>query len=99
MIYLDYNATTPVAPEVVKAITSAFEDGWANPSSGYKRGQVAKLQLEAARTKIAKMLDVEDEATNVITFTSGGTEVNIHTTNVVLKICSLFFVKSVFLNI
>ena len=76
MIYLDYNATTPVAPEVVKAITSAFEDGWANPSSGYKRGQVAKLQLEAARTKIAKMLDVEDEATNVITFTSGGTEVH-----------------------
>ena len=99
MIYLDYNATTPVAPEVVKAITSAFEDGWANPSSGYKRGQVAKLQLEAARTKIAKMLDVEDEATNVITFTSGGTEVNIQTKNVVLKICSLFFVKSVFLNI
>ena len=75
MIYLDYNATTPVAQEVVKAIASAFEDAWANPSSGYKRGREAKLQLEAARTKIAKMLDVEDEATNVITFTSGGTEV------------------------
>ena len=75
MIYLDYNATTPVAPEVVKAIGSALEDAWANPSSGYKQGREAKLQLEAARTKIAKMLDVEDEATNVITFTSGGTEV------------------------
>ena len=76
MIYLDYNATTPLAPEVVEAITSACQDAWANPSSGYKRGQKAKLQLEAARTKIAKMLEVEDEeAVNVITFTSGGTEV------------------------
>ena len=74
-IYLDYNATTPLAPEVTEAITIACKDAWANPSSGYKRGQEAKIQLEAARQKIASMLKTDEEAKNVITFTSGGTEV------------------------
>ena len=41
-IYLDNNATTPLAPEVVSAIRQACEDAWANPSSGYKRGREAK---------------------------------------------------------
>ena len=43
-IYLDNNATTPLAPEVVSAIRQACEDAWANPSSGYKRGREAKAQ-------------------------------------------------------
>ena len=44
-IYLDNNATTPLAPEVVSAIRQACEDSWANPSSGYTRGLEAKAQF------------------------------------------------------
>ena len=43
-IYLDNNATTPLALEVISAIRLACEDAWANPSSGYKRGREAKAQ-------------------------------------------------------
>ena len=75
-IYLDNNATTPLAPEVVSAIRQACEEAWANPSSGYKRGREAKSILEAARIHMAALVDQEpDLAGDVITFTSGGTEV------------------------
>uniref|UniRef100_A0A671SYP2 Aminotransferase class V domain-containing protein n=1 Tax=Sinocyclocheilus anshuiensis TaxID=1608454 RepID=A0A671SYP2_9TELE len=37
-IYMDYNATTPVDPEVVKVITDALTDAWGNPSSNYLPG-------------------------------------------------------------
>lgn len=37
-VYLDYNATTPLAPEVIKAITQSLTDYWANPSSSYEAG-------------------------------------------------------------
>ena len=37
-IYLDYNATTPIAPEVIEAITSSLKDDWGNPSSGHLLG-------------------------------------------------------------
>ena len=75
-IYLDNNATTPLAPEVISAIRQACEEAWANPSSGYKRGREAKSILEAARIHMAALVDQEpDVAGDVITFTSGGTEV------------------------
>ena len=75
-IYLDNNATTPLAPEVVSAIRQACEEAWANPSSGYKRGREAKSILEAARIHMAALVDQEPNlAGDVITFTSGGTEV------------------------
>ena len=38
-VYLDYNATTPLAPEVLEAITSALRDAWGNPSSSYHAGK------------------------------------------------------------
>ena len=75
-IYLDNNATTPLAPEVINAIRDACLETWGNPSSGYKRGREAKAQLEEARRKIAQMVDSSPEVCqNTITFTSGGTEV------------------------
>ena len=38
-VYLDYNATTPLAPEVLESIYVALRDFWANPSSGHKEGK------------------------------------------------------------
>ncbi len=43
LIYLDYNATTPVAPEVLEVISVALKDHWANPSSGHDDGRELKL--------------------------------------------------------
>lgn len=41
-IYLDYNATTPLAPEVIQAISEALRDAWGNPSSNYIAGEENK---------------------------------------------------------
>lgn len=38
-VYLDYNATTPLAPEVLQSVTVALRDCWANPSSGHEAGK------------------------------------------------------------
>ena len=89
-IYLDNNATTPLAPEVVSAIRQACEEAWANPSSGYKRGREAKSILEAARIHMAALVNQEpDLAGDVITFTSGGTEVRYNYDDTVM--CTLDF--------
>ena len=71
-VYLDYNATTPLAPEVVEAVTSALA-AWGNPSSGYRTGREARARVEAARAQVAEMVGAEPEE---VTFTSGGTEAN-----------------------
>jgi len=70
-IYLDYAATTPTHPEVVKAMLSHFTDAFGNPSSIYSYGQEAKGAIEEARTKVAELISARDEE---IVFTSGGTE-------------------------
>jgi len=70
-IYLDYAATTPVHPEVVKAMLSYFTDVFGNPSSIYSYGQEAKGAVEEARTKVAELIGTRSEE---IIFTSGGTE-------------------------
>lgn len=44
-VYLDYNATTPVSPEVLESMTVALRDLWANPSSGHKPGKVLSRLL------------------------------------------------------
>ncbi|XP_066522035.1 selenocysteine lyase [Hoplias malabaricus] len=72
-IYMDYNATTPMEPEVIRAITDALSDAWGNPSSTYLPGLKAKDIINQARDSIAKM--VGGRATDII-FTSGGTEAN-----------------------
>ena len=42
MVYLDYNATTPLAPEVIEAITDTLKEAWGNPSSSYPAGKFYK---------------------------------------------------------
>ena len=39
-VYLDYNATTPLAPEVLDVITTVLRDAWGNPSSGHHAGSM-----------------------------------------------------------
>jgi len=70
-IYLDYAATTPTHPEVVKAMLPYFNETFGNPSSIYSYGQEAKGAVEEARAKVAKLINARDEE---IVFTSGGTE-------------------------
>ncbi|XP_075425627.1 selenocysteine lyase isoform X2 [Ascaphus truei] len=72
-IYLDYNATTPLAEEVVEAVTEALREAWGNPSSCYTAGCKAKQLIDTARANIARMLGGKPED---IIFTSGGTEAN-----------------------
>jgi cysteine desulfurase len=74
-IYLDYNATTPLAPEVVAAMRPFFEEHFGNPSSGHRFGTVARAAVEKARTQVARLLNAQ---THEIIFTSGGTESNNH---------------------
>ena len=70
-IYLDYAATTPTHPEVVKMMLPYFTDTFGNPSSIHSYGQEAKGAVEEARGKIANLINAHDEE---IVFTSGGTE-------------------------
>lgn len=70
-IYLDYAATTPTHPEVVKAMLPYFTDAFGNPSSIYSCGQEARGAVEEARTKVAELIGARSEE---IIFTSGGTE-------------------------
>lgn len=72
MIYLDYNATTPIVPNAQKAMMEAC--GYlGNPSSVHKHGRHTRKLLENAREQIALYFDLP--ARN-ITFTSGATEAN-----------------------
>ncbi|KAM7012792.1 selenocysteine lyase isoform 1-T1 [Tautogolabrus adspersus] len=72
-IYMDYNATTPLEPEVIQAITEALQDAWGNPSSNYIAGAKAKAIINQSRESVGSM--VGGRAEDVI-FTSGGTEAN-----------------------
>lgn len=71
MIYLDHNATTSTAPEVVDAMNDVLRDAWANPSSIHRMGQMAKRRLERAREQVADFIGASPEE---IIFTGGGTE-------------------------
>lgn len=72
-IYLDYCATTPIAPEVVDAMIPYLSENFGNPSSVHRFGQRAEAALEQAREDIASCLNCLPEE---IFFTSGGTESN-----------------------
>ena len=72
-VYLDYAATTPTDPEVIKAMQPYFFDKFGNPSSIHSFGQEAKKALEDAREKVATFLGTKPEE---IVFTSGGSESN-----------------------
>lgn len=73
MIYLDYNATTPVDPRVIEAMLPFLKEHFGNPSSGHAPGRIAKQALEAARHKVASLLGADPSE---IVFTSGGSESN-----------------------
>lgn len=71
-IYLDFNATTPIEPEVIANVTDTLQNEWANPSSSSDLGKRAKLVVDGSRTQIARMLNCSPSD---VIFTSGGTEV------------------------
>ncbi|KAM4629741.1 selenocysteine lyase isoform 2-T4 [Polymixia lowei] len=72
-IYMDYNATTPLEPEVIQAISEALQAAWGNPSSNYVAGANAKTIINQSRENVARMIGGKPED---IIFTSGGTESN-----------------------
>jgi cysteine desulfurase len=74
-IYLDFNASTPLAPEVVEAMRPFVTEHFGNPSSHHWAGAPAKAALERARGQVAALLSCE---TDEVIFTSGGTESNNH---------------------
>ncbi len=78
MIYLDYNATTPIAEEVAQAMQPYINGNYGNPSSSHELGVQAKTVVEKARSKVASLLKCSPEET---IFTSGGSESN----NMVIK--------------
>jgi cysteine desulfurase len=72
-IYLDYNATTPVLPEVVDAMLPYLREHFGNPSSGHAYGRSAQAAVTRARAQVAGLLGCDADE---IVFTSGGTEAN-----------------------
>lgn len=70
-IYMDANATTPLAPEVLAAMRPWFEGGFGNASSIHQFGQQARAAVEQARRNVAALLNSRPSE---IVFTSGGTE-------------------------
>ena len=70
---MDYNATTPLDPRVVEAISKSLIENWSNPSSLSSRGKEAKRQINESRRQIAHMINAESQSD--IIFVSGGTEV------------------------
>ena len=71
--YLDNNATTRVAPEVVEAMLPFLTERWGNPSSAYAFGNEVTKQIEAARAKAAALINADPRE---VVFTSCGTESN-----------------------
>jgi len=74
-IYLDYNATTPIDPEVAAAMQPYLVEYFGNPSSSHWYGQHTKRAVETARQQVADLLQCDPEE---IIFTSGGSESNNH---------------------
>jgi cysteine desulfurase len=69
--YLDSNATTRPAPEVVSKMTQYLTDLWGNPSSAHRFGQEARKGIDEARQQLAALLNCSDRE---LTFMSGGSE-------------------------
>jgi cysteine desulfurase len=73
LVYLDNNATTRPAEQVVQAMQQAQQEFWANPSSVHRFGQTARQRVELARASVASLIGAHPRE---IVFTSGGTESN-----------------------
>ena len=72
-IYLDYNASTPIAPEVAAVMLEVMEHPFGNPSSLHWAGTPAREIVEKARSQVASLLGCSSEE---VVFTSGGSESN-----------------------
>jgi len=72
-IYLDYNATTPLDPQVLEEMLPFFRQDYGNPSSIHSFGNKAKSALDLSRERIAKLVNARPKE---ITFTTGGSESN-----------------------
>ncbi|NXN91943.1 SCLY lyase, partial [Rhinopomastus cyanomelas] len=86
-VYLDYNATTPLAPEAAQVVWEALHQAWGNPSSSHPAGRRAKELVGRSRESLARMVGGRQED---IVFTSGGTEAN----NMVIHSACRHFCKS-----
>jgi len=71
MIYLDYNATTPLAPEVMAAMLPYLNEHFGNPSSIHAAGRETRAAIDDARDRLARLLGAKPHE---IIFTGGGTE-------------------------
>jgi cysteine desulfurase len=74
-VYLDYNATTPVEPEVLDAMLPYFSGDYGNAASIHTTGQKARSAVETAREQVAALIGAQPQE---IVFTSGGTESDNH---------------------
>ena len=72
-IYLDYNASTPIYPEVADVMRPLLETGYGNPSSPHFAAEAARAAIDAARHQLADLLGA---APDEVVFTSGGSEAN-----------------------
>ncbi|SCW48928.1 cysteine desulfurase [Sphingobium faniae] len=69
-VYLDYQATTPLAPEVFDIMAPLLRDQFANPHSAHRPGRAAAAQVEVAREEVSRLLPAHGR----LLFTSGATE-------------------------
>lgn len=74
-IYLDFNASTPLAPEVASAMRPVLNEPFGNPSSEHWAGQPAREAVEKARVQVSSLLGCKPQE---IVFSSGGSESNNH---------------------
>jgi cysteine desulfurase len=72
-IYLDHNASTPIAPEVAAAMRDVLDEAFGNPSSLHWAGTPARKMVEDSRKQVADLLGC---TAREIVFTSGGSEAN-----------------------
>jgi cysteine desulfurase len=72
-LYFDYNASTPLAPEVAAVMRSVMEEPFGNPSSAHWAGVPARAIIDVARRQVAALLGCSPDE---IVFTSGGSEAN-----------------------
>ena len=72
-VYLDYNATTPLLPEVLDAMLPYLREHFGNPSSEHEIGRRARSAVEGSRQRVATILGCSSDE---IVFTAGGTEAN-----------------------
>jgi cysteine desulfurase len=70
-VYFDYNATTPLAPDVIEIVDRSSREIFGNASSVHRFGQQAKAMLDDARSSVAALVGGD---TSEVVFTSGGTE-------------------------